>query len=80
MILATTTDSILVDRPLLRDVDTVKELTDILVPYTTETLDRCSCPEESQRICKLPRHCLLTRLGHVLNIDALEDEFVLLGF
>ena len=39
MILATTTDSILVDRPLLRDVDTVKELTDILVPYSADALD-----------------------------------------
>lgn len=27
----------------LRYVDTVQEFTDILVSYTTDTLDRCSC-------------------------------------
>ena len=37
----TATSSLLVDRALLRHVDTVQELTDILVPYTADTLDRC---------------------------------------
>jgi len=32
--------------PLLRHVDTVQEFTDILVPYTTDTLDRCSCRKD----------------------------------
>ena len=31
--------SLLVDRALLRNVDTVQELTDILVPYTADALD-----------------------------------------
>lgn len=35
--------SLLIDRALLRHVDTVQELTDILVPYAADTLDRRSC-------------------------------------
>ena len=40
--------SLLVDRALLRNVDTVQELTDILVPYTADALDGRSC--ESVRL------------------------------
>ena len=43
----TPTTSLLLDRALLGHVDAVQELTDILVPYTAQTLDRCSCKIQS---------------------------------
>ena len=37
----TATSSLLLDRALVRHVDTVQELTDILVPYAADALDGC---------------------------------------
>ena len=47
---ATSATSLLLDRALLGHVDTVQEFTDILVPYTAETLDGGGWTRRSQHV------------------------------
>lgn len=60
-------------------VNTVQEFTDILVPYAADALDGGSCGKsirEGQRL----NLSIRTGLGDVVDIVALEDKLVLLGF